>query len=84
LEGCPVLLERQEVTEPGDELIEALTNHYAVESLGEARLQFRVVVDDARFPHEAVVRLASVLDEVDPDWPGCFAWPTSMSRSTAP
>ena len=80
--GCPVLLERQEATERGDKMIEALAGRYSVETLDEARLQYRVMVDDARFPHEAVVRLASVLDRIDPDWAGCFAWPTSISPTT--
>ena len=79
---CPVLLERQEATERGDKTIEALAERYSVESL-EPGLQFQVMVEDARFPHEAVVRLASVLDEIDPDWPECFAWPTSMSPATS-
>ena len=82
--GCPVLLERQEATERGDKTIEALAERYSVETLDEARLQYRVMVDDARFPHEAVVRLASVLDEIDNDWPECFGWPTSMSNPTIP
>jgi len=78
--GCPVFLERQEATERGDKMVEALADRYSVESLDQAGLQFQVMVEDARFPHEAVVRLASVLDEIDPDWAGFFAWPTSMSR----
>jgi hypothetical protein len=82
--GCAVLLERQEATERGDKTIEALVDRYSVETLDEARLQYRVMVDDARFPHEAVVRLATVLDEIDPDWPGCFSWPMSMSKPTIP
>jgi hypothetical protein len=39
------------------------------------------VIDDARFPDEAVVRLASSLDEIDPNWQERFAWPKVMDRS---
>jgi len=80
--GCPVLLERQEATERGDKTIEALAERYPIESLDKARLQFQVMVEDARFPHEAVVRLAAVLDEIDPDWAGCFSWPKSVPATT--
>ncbi|MBN9621927.1 MAG: hypothetical protein J0H06_03080 [Actinobacteria bacterium] len=39
--------------------------------------RFRVVVDDAFESDEAVVRLASQLDEIDPEWQRHLSWPRS-------
>ncbi len=56
-------------------MLDALSKRYAVEALAEGDQLLRVDVDDARFPDEAVVRLASLLDELDGEWNEHFAWP---------
>lgn len=55
-------------------MIKSLAERYETLALDQQGL-FRVRVDDARFPDEAVVRLASVLDELDSAWSESFAWP---------
>ena len=55
-----------------------LTARYEVQAVDQEELLYRVTVDDARFPDEAVVRLASVLDGIDGDWQGCFSWPMTL------
>lgn len=82
VDGCPVLLQRLDTAQTGNGVIEALSERYEVEAIDQAHLRFRVAVDDARFPDEAVVRLACVLDEIDPDWQERFAWPKAVGQST--
>jgi hypothetical protein len=73
VDGCPVVLQRLDTAQREDRVIEVLTERYEVEALDQVR--YRIVVDDARFADEAVVRLACLLDEIDPNWQERFAWP---------
>ncbi len=75
VDGCAVVLQQLDTPHGGDGVIEALSERYEVEALDQTQLLFRVMVDDARFPDEAVVRLASSLDEIDPNWQERFTWP---------
>lgn len=78
VDGCPVLLQRLDA-EGGSKVVEALAERYEVVGVeGEDELLYRVEVDDARFPDEAVVRLACLLDEIDPGWQSRFAWPKQL------
>jgi len=79
VDGCPVVLQRLDTAQPEDKVIEVLTKRYEVEALDQAQLQYRIVVDDARFADEAVVRLACLLDEIDPNWQENFVWPKANS-----
>jgi hypothetical protein len=79
LEGCAVLLRRLDQGGEGEDLLGALESRYELRVLDLERLRFRVTVDEARFPDEAVVRLASELDEIDPGWQDHLAWPTAMN-----
>jgi hypothetical protein len=81
VDGCAVVLQQLDTAQGGDGVIEVLSERYEVEVLDEAQLLHRIVIDDARFPDEAVVRLASSLDEIDPNWQECFAWPQAMDQS---
>ena len=38
-----------------------------------------VVVDDAVYPDEAVVRLASIMDGIDSDWQWLISWPRGLA-----
>lgn len=75
LNGCPLLLRRLDDSQEGALTLDVLSKRYEVEALDSAAQLFRVDVDDARFPDEAVVRLASALDELDRNWGERFAWP---------
>jgi hypothetical protein len=77
-EGCAVVLRQLDTAQREDKVIEALGARYEIEALDQEQRQFRVVVDDTRFPDEAVVRLAGVLDEIEADWPERFAWPKAQ------
>jgi hypothetical protein len=81
VDGCRVILRQLDTAQTGSEVIEALSERYEVEALDPAQLLLRVKVNDARFVDEAVVRLACVLDEIDPDWQERFAWPKGSSLS---
>jgi hypothetical protein len=57
-------------------LIGELTSRYAVSAPGDGGGQaFRVLVEDSGDPHEATMRLAVALDEIDPGWEQHFLWP---------
>lgn len=73
--GPQLLLERIKGDAQGTEILAALGEHYEISALGEDRRLLQVVVDDAVFPDEAVVRLASVLDGIDQDWVLHIRWP---------
>jgi len=74
VDGCSVLLQRLDA-QAGSEVIEALAERYRVAVVDEEGLLYRVDIEDARFTDEAVVRLASSLDEIDASWESGFAWP---------
>ena len=78
LNGCSVLLQQIDPDQGPAQVIELLTERYETLALDQQGL-YRVTVDDARFPDEAVVRLASVLDELDSGWSESFAWPKATS-----
>lgn len=71
-----VRLQPLDASEVPDEILTALAERYQVTTLEGGRV-FRIVVEDAYDPAEAVVRLASVLDAIDDGWERCFAWPYS-------
>lgn len=73
--GPKILLERLDGGGDVTEIIAALGERYEVSAFGESGRQFQVVVDNAVFPDEAVVRLASVLDGIDQDWVRHLRWP---------
>ncbi|HEX3609982.1 MAG TPA: hypothetical protein VHU14_10010 [Solirubrobacterales bacterium] len=62
----------------GAEILDALAKRYDVNSANENGLQYRVVIDDAYDPDEAVVRLASVLDKINRGWEDRFGWPEAV------
>ncbi|MEZ5077152.1 MAG: hypothetical protein R2725_06905 [Solirubrobacterales bacterium] len=57
----------------GGEIIAALGKRYAITDPDGGVVE--VVVDDAVYPDEAVVRLASLMDEIDGDWQSRISWP---------
>ncbi len=73
--GPRVLLECLDGEAEGTEILAVLGKRYEVTALGNESRQFEVLIDDAVFPDEAVVRLASVLDEIDHDWVRHIRWP---------
>jgi hypothetical protein len=78
LAGCAVFLRRFDQGREGDDLLGAVERRHELRALDQERLRFRVTVDEARFPDEAVVRLACELDEIDPGWQDHLAWPTAI------
>lgn len=82
LDGCLLYMQRRDGSQEGADVIDALSERYETESVGEAGHLLRVTVDDARFPDEAVVRLASVLDEIDRDWASRLSWPKVTAPDT--
>ena len=70
--GPTILLERIDPPR-GDEIIEALASRYEVTDPDGGAVE--VVVDDAVYPDEAVVRLASLMDAIDADWQWLISWP---------
>jgi hypothetical protein len=76
--GHALLLRRSDTDQEGAEILSALAKRYEVSPANENCLQYRVVIDDAYDPDEAVVRLASVLDEIDRDWEDRFGWPEAV------
>ena len=77
LSGTPVVVERLDEEPQGRAIIAELSDRYEVGDLDGAGRRFRVVVDDAFESDEAVVRLASKLDEIDPGWQRHLSWPRS-------
>lgn len=72
-----VVVERLDDGPQGRAILAELSDRYEVGDLEGAAERFRVVVDDASVSDEAVVRLASQLDEIDPDWQQHLSWPRS-------
>lgn len=77
IRGRPLLLERLDDGGGAAKILDALSERYELMSLSDDGRLFRVVVDDALGPDEAVVRLVMALDEIDRDWERRFAWPHS-------
>lgn len=73
--GPKLLLECLDDDADGAEIVAALRERYEITALGSGSRRFEVLIDDAVYPDEAVVRLASVLDEIDPDWVKHIRWP---------
>jgi hypothetical protein len=80
--GYTLLLRCTDVDREGAEILSALAKRYDIDLASEDGLQYRVMVDDAYDPDEAVVRLAFVLDEIDRGWEGCFRWPEAIGPAT--
>lgn len=84
LVGYELLLRRSDTDgQDGAETLSALAKRYEVSLANEDGLQYRVVIDDAYDPDEAVVRLASVLDEIDRGWEDRFGWPEAVAPATS-
>jgi hypothetical protein len=77
--GPAVVIERLDDGPDGRVILAELSDRYEVGDLGGTAERFRVVVDDAVESDEAVVRLASQLDEIDPDWQRHLSWPRSAT-----
>lgn len=75
--GPAVVVERLDEDPQGRAIIAELSDRYVVGDLDGVGKRFRVVVDDAFESDEAVVRLASQLDEIDPEWQRHLSWPRS-------
>jgi hypothetical protein len=78
--GPPVVVERLDDDPQGRAIIAELGDRYEVADLDGVGKRFRVVVEDAFESDEAVVRLASQLDEIDPEWQRYLSWPRSADR----
>lgn len=70
--GPTILLERLDPPR-GAEIIAALGERYEVTDSQTGVIE--VLVDDAVYPDEAVVRLASIMDGIDSDWQWLISWP---------
>jgi hypothetical protein len=75
--GPAVVVERLDDDPESGAILAQLSDRYEVGDLDGGGGRFRVVVDDAYEGDEAVVRLASQLDEIDPDWQRRLSWPRS-------
>ena len=83
LVGYALLLRRSDAEDQdGAETLSALAKRYEVSLAEEDGLKYRVVIDDAYDPDEAVVRLATVLDEIDQGWESRFEWPRAIEPAT--
>lgn len=76
--GPRVLLESSDGGRRSLEIVGALAKRYEITPFGEGGQCFEVTVDDAVFSDEAVVRLASVLDQIDRDWQLYVEWPKAQ------
>lgn len=56
------------------EILTALGERYEITTLADGST-FVVIVDDAVFADEAVVKVASALDAINPDWEAHLCWP---------
>lgn len=75
--GPHLILER--LDEQATEILIRLCGRYELEALGDGGRLFVVYVDEACFPHEAVVRVALQLDEIDSAWQRHIGWPRILS-----
>jgi hypothetical protein len=71
-----VRVEPLEARPEAEQIIRAIGDHYEVVRRGEVA---EVIVDDVRFPDEAVVRLALLMDDIEPDWQRVISWPSTKS-----
>ncbi|MCB0859292.1 MAG: hypothetical protein KDB54_01395 [Solirubrobacterales bacterium] len=55
-----------------EQIIATIRESYEVVRHGST---VEVLVEDVRFPDEAVVRLALMLDDAHPDWQRLVSWP---------
>lgn len=76
-----MFLRRLDQGREGADLLGVLAKRHQLLALDQERLRFRVTVDHARFPDEAVVQLACELDELDPGWQDHLAWPKTTGLS---
>lgn len=76
--GYALLLRRSDTDQEGAEILSTLAKRYEVSLANEDGFEYRVVLDDAYDPDEAVVRLASVLDGIDQGWEDRFGWPEAV------
>ena len=83
LVGYALLLRRTATEQEGAEILSSLRERYEVSPADEDGHRHRVVVDDAYDPDEAVVRLASVLDEIDRGWEDRLGWPEAIEPATS-
>jgi len=83
LVGYALLLRRKDTDQEGAEILSALAKRYKVDLANEDGLEYRVVMDDAYDPDEAVVRLASVLDKIDQGWEDRIGWPEAVGPATS-
>lgn len=60
---------------PVDRLLRDLAEHFEIACSESDPGLYRVKVDYARFPDEAVVKVVCALDEIDAGWQEIFAWP---------
>lgn len=74
-----VLVERLDDDPKADAIITELGKCYEIIDLNSSGGSFKVVIDDAFEQDEAIVRLASALDDIDLDWQRHLSWPRSQS-----
>jgi hypothetical protein len=77
LSGPVIVIECLDGDPRAQAIVAELCGRYEVGGLDRGGERFRVVVEDAFEPDEAVVRLASQLDEIDADWQRYLSWPRS-------
>lgn len=78
-EGPAVVVERLDEDPQGAVIIAELGDRYEISGLDAAGRRLQVVVDDAFEQDEAIVRLASQLDEIDLGWQRHLSWPRSAA-----
>lgn len=74
--GLRVLLQPLSDGREAERIIKVIGDQYEVARRGEV---VEVIVDDVRFPDEAVVRLALLMDDIEPDWQSVISWPRTKS-----
>lgn len=74
--GLRVLLQLLSDGSEAEQIIKVIGDQYEVVRNGDV---VEVIVDDVRFPDEAVVRLALLLDDIEPDWQSVISWPRTKS-----
>ena len=74
--GLRVRLEPLEAGPEAEQIIKTIGDHYEVVRSSKVA---EVIVDDVRFPDESVVRLALLMDDIEPDWQRVISWPSTKS-----
>lgn len=72
-----VLLQRKDQSEAGNQIVEELSQRFAVSSLGEKSSTLSVELSE-QDPARAELQLAVALDEIDRDWEAHFRWPQGI------